>query len=264
MSVRISVVIPFRDRGIDPRRGANLEVVTAWWHAHGFDPIIQSDGGQGDQQFNRHRAYNRAVSGNPHTNVFVFTEADMLIPPAQILTAIRLAVRKHVLVVPFTQYRYLSDGKTEILRDLYYDQTPEFLADWWAQPVDGDRSIFMTEPEATMDDGKSIGAVNVVSRETLQLTGGFTEATEGNWYDDRIIEEGFAYMTGNRTAFVPGPAVHLYHLPGHAGDHLSDADKRATQRNRDLLVRMRADIRMRNREAVYRLLSYREGAQRHG
>ena len=109
-----------------------------------------------------------------------------------------------------------------------------------------------------MDGGKSIGAVNVVSRLTLQVTGGFTEATSGNWYDDNIIEEGFAYLTGNRTRWASGPAVHLYHLPGHSGDHLSGEDKAATQRNRDLLNIMRHDIRRGDREAVKHLMQFRK------
>jgi hypothetical protein len=67
------IIIPFRDRGIDPRRAANLEVVQAWWYAHGFTPQIVDDGLSGGAQFNRHRAYNRAVERFPETEVFVFT-----------------------------------------------------------------------------------------------------------------------------------------------------------------------------------------------
>lgn len=255
---KVTVVIPFRDRGLDPRRAANLELVMAWWWAYGYTPIIQSDGLSGDAPFNRHRAYNRAVSGNPDTDVFVFTEADMLIHPQQIIEAVRLAEHRVGLVVPFTQYRYLSDLSTDWLRGMYHDAPSDVLAQWWALPYQDKDSIFGMEPESTMDGGKSIGAVNVVSRMTLDITGGFTEATSGNWYDDNITEEGFAYLTGNHTRWVDGPAVHLYHLPGWTGDHLSEQDRKATKRNRDLLYLMRHDIRHGDRAAVKSLLSYRQ------
>lgn len=251
---RQRVFIPFRDRGLDPRRGANLAVVHAWWYAHGFEPTVVSDGGSGDEQFNRHRAYNRAVEEFPETEVFVFTEADMLIHPSQIREGLQQAESKPGLVVPFTTYRYLSDETTETVR-VTYDEGD--VAEWWALPPTDVRSIFGLHPESVMEDGKSIGAVNIVSRRTLEITGGFTEATSGNWYDDNIIEEGFAFLTGQRTRWVEGPAVHLYHLPGWTGAHLTDADKAATRRNRDLLVRMRADARMGNKPAVRALMEVR-------
>lgn len=262
---KIKVVIPWRLRdGGDMRRAANLEVVLAWWWAHDFEPVVQSDGLDGDAQFNRHRAYNRAVAAFPETDVFVFTEADMLIHPSQIMAAVRLAHRRVGLVVPFTEYRYLSDSVTAHIRDTYHDMDTKHLAEWWGLSVKDPRSIFDMRPESMMNSGKSIGAVNVVSRETLDLTGGFTEATSGNWYDDNIIEEGFAFLTGNGTQWVKGPAVHLYHLPGWKGDHLTDEDKRATQRNKDLLTAMRMDIRREDRLAVKTLLATRDltGARR--
>jgi hypothetical protein len=252
----VKVIIPFRDRGIDPRRAANLEIVQAWWYAHGFDPQIVDDGLEGDAQFNRHRAYNRAVSRNADADVFVFAEADMLVHPDQIRLGVRLAVRQPGLVVPFTRYHYLSDASTGVLRDGYHDDviSKDY---WWGEPAHSPTSVFAWEPESTMDNGTSVGAVNIVSRETLEITGGFTEATSGNWYDDRIIDAAFSFLTGNKTAFVPGPAVHLYHLPGHRGAHLTGRDRMATQRNRDLLRLMKRDIRLGNREPVKNLMGVR-------
>lgn len=255
--IRTAVIIPFRDRGLDPRRGANLDVVMAWWYAHGLEAVIVDDGLEGDAPFNRHRAYNRAVEQYPEADVFVFTEADMLIHPDQIKEAVAMAYDHVGLVVPFTQYRYLSDSTTEIIRDAYHDMDPDDLATLWELSTDDPFSVFQFDAESTMDNGKSIGAVNVVSKATLNVTGGFTEATSGNWYDDNIIEEGFAFLTGQRTRWVDGPAVHLYHLPGWTGEHLSAEDKAATRRNRDLLVGMRADIRLSDRRRVRGLLAHR-------
>ncbi len=249
----IKVVIPFRDRGIDPRRAANLTAVMTWWWAHGISPVIVSDGGSGDDQFNRHRAYNDAVTAFPETDVFIFTEADMLIPVQQILSAARMAQQFQGLVVPFLQYRYLSDERAGYVRHMIGAADNQDAADFMTSG-----EIFEMEPESTMDGGRSIGAVNVVSRETLNATGGFTEQTRGNWYDDRIIEEGFAYLTGVPTRYVEGSAVHLYHLPGWTGDHLSEADKAATAHNKELLQFVRSCIHIKASAEVRAVLSYRE------
>lgn len=259
--MKIRVIIPFRLReGADPRRAANLAIVQAWWYVHGYDPQIVSDGLSGDAQFNRHRAYNRAVDRFPETEVFIFTEADMLVHPSQIKIAVRRAVAEPGLVVPFTQYRYLSDGATAALRDWYNDKPEQVIADSWSSEVDHPLSVFTIKPESVMDNGRSIGAINVVSRETLEMTGGFTEATSGNWYDDNIIEEGFAFLTGNPTRYVEGPAVHMYHLPGHKGAHLSEADKDATARNRRLLQNLRTHVKAnapKSQEAVRNFMAVR-------
>lgn len=255
----VNVIIPFRDRGGDPRRAANLETVMSWWWAHGYMPTLVSDGLDGDAPFNRHRAYNRAVARFPKAEVFVFTEADMLIPPAQIEDAIKKARHSVGLVVPFTEYRYLADSTTDYVRNLFHGDkmTTAELAEWVALPAKNPNSLFEMRTESVMTDGKSIGAVNVVSRMTLEMTGGFTEATSGNWYDDNIIEEGFAFLSAP-TRWVKGPAVHMYHLPGWKGEHLTDVDRAATAANKRILRNMRVDIRAKNRDAVKRLLSYRE------
>lgn len=253
----IQIVIPFRDRGQDLRRAANLDVVTTWWYGHGLNVKVYDDGLTGDAQFNRHKAYNRAVKDNPDADVFIFTEADMLIPVEQIAVGVRQAAAKPGLVVPFMQYRYLSDEVTGHLRETFADLTPQELASWMRLPAINPSSIFTIHPESIMDNGRSIGAVNIVSRETLELTGGYTEATHGNWYDDNIIEEGFAYLTGSKTRFIPGPAVHLYHLPGWKGDHLTAEDRAATAHNKQLLGIMREDIKWDHRDHVVDLMKKR-------
>lgn len=160
------------------------------------------------------------------------------------------------LVVPFTEYRYLSDSVTGFIRDTYNDMSPQDLADWWGLPTKDINSIFDIRAESVMKDGKSIGAVNVVSRRTLDITGGYTEATSGNWYDDNIIEEGFSFLT-RRTRWIKGPAIHLYHLPGWEGEHLTEEDKAATENNKKVLDAIRRMIRRGDKAGVRRLLAYR-------
>jgi len=253
---KVQVIIPFRQReGSDLRRAANLEVVQAWWYAHGFDPAIVDDGLGGDAQFNRHAAYNAGVAANI-ADVYVFAEADMLIHPSQINKAVGLAEAKPGIVVPFTEYRYLSDSVTKFVRDTVADMDDSTLAEWWALPPDDPSSVFDLRPESTMLDGKSIGAVTVLSRSTYLTAGGFTEATRGNWYDDNITEEAYAYLVG-KTRWVRRPAVHLYHLPGWKGGHLTDEDREATQSNKAILDQMRRNIRHKRREPVRDLMRYR-------
>ncbi len=251
------VYIPFRLReGGDTRRALNLEVVQGWWFSHGYEPVIVSDFGSGDAQFNRHQAFNRAVEENPDEKVFIFTEADMLIHPDQIKQAVAYAEEKRGIVVPFKEYRYLSDTTTGFIRSNYYDMDSSALAEWWSLPANDMNSIFDMRAESTMSGGKSIGAVNVVSRLTIEKTGGFTEATSGNWYDDNITDEGFGFLS-RRTRWVAGPAVHLYHLPGWTGDHLTQADRDATARNKAILESLRSMIRQGDRMGVRRIMAQR-------
>ena len=216
---RAAIIIPFRDRGLDPRRSANLEAVQRWWKPSAWDVLVVSDGRTGDEQFNRSAAYNLGAQ-QTDADVLVYTESDMLLGFDQIAHAIELAATAPGLVVPFTQYRYLGEADSVQVRSTL-------------QP-DGFR------PESVMDNGRSIGAVNVVSRETLDLIGGgYTERTEGNWYDDNIMHRAFDVCAGP-TRWVDGPAWHLFHLPGHKGDHLTEADRAATARNKALWQQVRA------------------------
>ena len=217
------VVIPFRDRGIDPLRQANLNRVASHWAGYGFGVYVSSDGRKDDEQFNRSAAYNRAVAdltdGGYRTTkddespeVFIFAESDMLIPDVdQIKLAIALAKASPGLVVPFRRYCYLSQEDSELVRN---------GTDPWSRT-----------PESTMEGGKSIGAINVVSQHSLELIGQWDEKFEGNWYDDNAMQRAFDVCCGP-TRWVDGPAYHLYHLPGWKGDHLSDADRAATERNK--------------------------------
>ena len=208
----VAVIIPWRDRGLDPHRPANLEYVEAYWRAHGFQIIVVGDGRAGDAQFNRSAAYNR---GAPRTaaQILVFAEADMIVPFIQISEAIDAAHMHPGLVVPFTEYRYLNAPETLSIRA-------------------GRLRPAQARPHSVMPNGKSVGAVNVVSRDTLAAVGRWDEHFEGSWYDDNAMERAFSICTAQPTRWIEGPAYHLFHLPGHKGEHLTDADRAATAANR--------------------------------
>jgi hypothetical protein len=210
-----ALIIAFRDRGVDPCRPANLDSALRWWHDSGIYPIVVDDGRTGDAQWNRSAAYNRGARMTD-AEVLVYSEADMLLDPAQILQGVELAAAKPRLVVPFSRFMAMSEHDSERVRR---------------------REIHPSEAEAQMvrRECTSIGAVNIVSREALELVGGgYDEAFEGHAYDDDAMEWAFRIATGNETKFVPGDAWHQWHVPGafFATPASTAEDLAATERNK--------------------------------
>ena len=215
--MRVVVIIPFRDRGRDPLRQANLDRVLIRWDDFDHPWMIYDDGCSGDEQFNRSVAYNRAVADYPDVDVFVFAESDVLIDYSQIDKAIELAAEKPRQVVPFTEYYYLTPEDSELVRALKVN------------PAD-------CVPEVVLR--RSHGCINVVSSEALKRVGGYDESFAGSWYDDSSMKIAFEKCCGS-TKFIDGPVYHLWHLPGWDGDHLTDEDKAATRRNQIRYTRYR-------------------------
>lgn len=207
----VSVIIPFRDRGIDPLRSLNLTRVLEQWSSFGAEVLVVSDGGQGNQQFNRHKAYNRGTQ-QATGDVLVYTEADMLIRFTQIDEAITLATQQPRLVVPFTERHELNDTDSQLVRE--HRANPEVL------------SADVVKPKP-----RRVGAINVLTRQALGMVGGWDETFTGCWWDDRSMHLAFDMCT-NPTVWVDGPSWHLWHLPGYQGRHLTGADKLATERNK--------------------------------
>ncbi|PKQ59735.1 hypothetical protein B5566_02520 [Mycobacterium sp. MHSD3] len=213
--MNIAVIIPFRDRGRDPRRPANLQRVLNHWLDFSVTQdatvAVVSDGRCGYQSFNRSAAYNRGAA-RTDADVLVYSESDLLVDDDQILQACDQAASAPGLVVPFSRFMAITAYDSQRVRD--HELAPE---DAQANQICGER--------------QSIGAVNVVSRESLELIGQYDEAFEGAWYDDNAMCRAFEVCCGP-TRFIDGPGYHLYHLPGASGDHLTDADRAATERNK--------------------------------
>lgn len=206
------IVIPFRDRGRDPLRQANMHAVLDWWQHSPWPVHVVDDGRTGDEQFNRSAAYNRGLElvRDAAAGVVIYTESDMLVPWTQIEAGVEAAAAGLGLVVGFTSYRYLSGHDSARVRG---GASPKHMV-----------------PESTMEGGASIGAVNIVSLDTMRAVGQWDETFEGSWYDDTAMFRAFDVAAGP-TRWVAGPGWHLYHLPGWTGGHLTEADKAATARN---------------------------------
>jgi len=210
------VIVPFRDKG-DPWRAKNLGTVLEHLDQCGFDPHIVDDGRTGQAPFNRSAAYNRGIQAHP-ADVWVCHEADMLIDPEQLTTAVELAAAQPGLVVPFNTRNELSRTDTERVHR------------------GADHRAFT--PEYVMGDGRSVGAVNVVSAATMRLVGRWDEAFEGWGFDDRAMARAFKVVTGRDTRAVPGIGWHLWHVPGwsvesrfRGGAHIPPHEHEATVRN---------------------------------
>lgn len=213
-----AVIIPFRHRdGGDPLRKVNLDRVLDHWAGYDCDVLVVDDGRDGDAQFNRSAAYNRGACrgriGATAADMLIFAESDLIVSYDQIDRAVTMAAAAPGMVVPFSWFMALSESDSERVRDGVVDPS-----DCVAVAVKGHRS--------------SIGAVNVLSRHTLDLVGGgWDEQFEGAWYDDDAMKIAFDVAAGP-TRFVEGSGYHLYHLSGGRGGHLTRADRAATTRNR--------------------------------
>lgn len=212
----VAVIVPWRDRG-DPLRRANLDRVEQHLAKLGW-PVLLTDDGR-DGPFCRSAAYNRGVKAAPGAVVYVFCEADMLVPLPQLILAATLAARAPRLVVPFDEYRYLSPEASVAVRK-------------------GRIGELEVQPQRVMAHGRSVGAVNVLSAAALRVVGRWDEGFAGWGWDDRAMTHAFT-VTGGPPQFVRGPAVHLWHTPGwQAGERfaggaekVSRAERAATKAN---------------------------------
>lgn len=208
--MNVAIIIPFRDRGTDPLRAANLTRILEHWARFGPEIIITTDGLDGDAQFNRHLAYNKAAT-QTSADILAFVESDMLIDYTQMDNAIDMAATPG-LVVPFTERHELSPKDSARVRAHHADY----------HHVRGE--VIKPKPRRT-------GAINVLSRATLTAVGQYDPTFSGNWWDDRSMHIAFDICAGP-TRWIDGPSWHLYHLPGHTGTHLTPEDKAATERNK--------------------------------
>jgi hypothetical protein len=248
----LPVFIPFRLReGGEQRRMRNLREAMRWWSANGLLPIIISDEGQGNEQFNRHRAYNIAVAENPDLDVFVFAESDVLVPRGQIMRAVDEAREADGLVVPYARYMYASEKTTDYIAKAVTLMDDDEVGEWLRLPLSDESSIFHMRFDRVTKNRSHTRAVNVVSRNTLKTTGGYTELISGLHYNEAIIDEVFAALT-RATRFVPGSAVHLFHTHDGEAEDLMDVAA-----NRGLLISMRRKIRAKDRYGIRKIMSHR-------
>jgi hypothetical protein len=198
-----AVIVPFRDRGTDVLRGANLKRVLDHWSRYDVPVVVADDGRTGKAHFNRSAAYNKGTA-QTNTDVLVYSESDMLIPFSQIREAVQLAAEWSSLIVPFGTQKKLSHADSILVRARQKDPAN-------CEPVEYNTSNY--------------GCVNVIHRDTIKAVGKWDETFEGNAHDDAAMWRAFD-IVGGPTGFVSGPAYHLYHRESR-----DPADKTVTERN---------------------------------
>lgn len=218
-----SIIIPWRDSG-DANRQANLTRVLD--HLAELDlPLILASDRRESGPFNRSAAYNHGRELSP-SDVYVWHEADMIVPLDQLDDAIAVAERTPGLVVPFDRYRYLSEDASRLALS--------------GADVD---SLY---PQSVMEGGSAVGAVGVCSEETMRLVGRWDEAFAGHGYDDRAMYYAFKVAAG-RCTIIEGPGTHLWHRMAFAPwerqtaaanpENYDAAEVQATMRNRNRMRR---------------------------
>jgi hypothetical protein len=218
--VSTAIIIPYRDRGKDPLRAANLERCLEWWAGFGAPVIVADDGREGDAQFNRSAAYNRGTA-QTDADMLVYVESDTLIPYEQIHQAIEMAQRRLGMVVPFTHQKKLSETDSVLVRGRE------------KEPAD---CIPTRHPYG---ENTNYGCCNVLSRRALEGIGQWDEQFEGHGHDDNGMFHAFDTVF-KPVRWVDGNSYHLYHLdfdPDTTRDHsyLTKEDVLAQSRNRQRL-----------------------------
>jgi hypothetical protein len=198
-----SLIIPWRDKG-DARRLDNFQYVARNLWAQGWYPFDVSDGGDGP--FNRSRAYNRGRAAHP-ADVYVWHEADMIVPPDQLERAIELALEAPGLVVPFTEYHMTNPEQATLVHGGADVTSMDCNVIYW---------------------GQSIGAVGVTSEATMRLVGQWDEMFDGWGFDDNAMFHAFKLCAGE-PRWVDGPGYHLWH-PSGAGA-TTETEQNASARN---------------------------------
>ena len=180
------LVVPWRDTGCEWRRRAH-DYVLRYYSA--FD-LVDSDAG--DELFSRADSINVAARASD-AEVIVALDADLIIPTAQIMAAVSLALDAPGMVVPFDELRYLGPAAT--LR-----VTEEGSSPWLAEP----RHRITPTPSVPM-----VGGCNVLSRSTFDLIGGWPDGFAGWGCEDIAFANATAAIAPMRR--VGGPAIHLHH-----------------------------------------------------
>ncbi len=209
--MRAGVIIPYR-KGC-PWRDRSLPVVQRWWETICPDwPVSVAD--DGGTPFSRGGSLNLGVEYSG-VDVIVAADSDLLIGHTQIRRAVELAAETAGLVQPFDRLDRYSENATRRLWEApwrAFDGTFTPMTSWGRNVV------------------PLVGGINVLSRETWELAGGWLPGFRGWGHEDVAFEAQCSTLAGP-TRHVAGTVAHLAH-PIAARDR--------DQANNDLAVRVMA------------------------
>ena len=178
MALDVAVCIPWRPQ---PHRIAAFNYVTSWWTSQGLRVVL---GDSDHEVFNISAARNRAVT-KAHADIVIVADADTVPSMAPMTTALR-QVQKHMVIYPFSTYRYIS---AEPSPDLDLEKLP-----------------------AEREYRNSVGGLFVCHSETYWELGGMDAGFERWGYEDNAFH--LAAETLARVVRIPG-AVYAF---GHEAE----------------------------------------------
>lgn len=179
--MNVAAIMPYRSNG--PERDAAWLYVRGGWE----DAAVYCVDDGGDP-FSRAASINLGIAARP-ADVYVITDADMIVDSAQIHDAIEQAAETPGIVVAFDRYCYLTQTGTQAI--LAGHDGP------W-------------EPFVQFTYEKSVGGVLAISRHTWDLVGGFDPRFRGWGMEDTAFEIACRTLAGP-TRKIPGTAYHLWH-----------------------------------------------------
>jgi hypothetical protein len=191
------VVVPWRENPLAPQRLRSWKIVRQHWRTWfpGARFVVADDGGE---PFSRAASINRGLEGAIEP-IVVIADADVLVPPRQIVAALR-AVKfedRRSIVQPFDRYITLS---------------PLITAQVWKRG--GVVPNYAHNLPAATWDCKS--ACLVMRRESFEHVQGFDAHFRGWGYEDMAFADEIVAAFGPFHK-IKGPAWHLWH-PANMGD----------------------------------------------
>jgi hypothetical protein len=193
--MNVAILVP-RRRG-RPDRDRLWSFARSWW-ANDFPdwPIVEGHHEATEGPFNRGQALNRAVAAAGDWDVAVLIDADVIIGPDQVRTAVEVAWSTARPVLAYHERIHLTERGTKRIVDGY-------RGDWRASGM----------VQKVLLDACS-GAV-VVSRPLWDSVGGFDELFSGWGWEDVAFRVAAETLTGAPLIQLAGNIWHLHHIVNH-------------------------------------------------
>lgn len=183
------MLVPRRDGKAD--RDALWAFARGWWVDQVGLPIVEGHHDATEGPFNRALAINRAAALAEPWDVAVVIDADVLLDPGQVHSAVACARRSGHLVVGFTERLHLNGGGTaKVLAG--------FDGNW--------------RPYARIVAIESVSSCVAVRRDLWDQVGGFDPAFVGWGWEDVAFRIHAEAIDAHPVIRMGGPMWHLHHL----------------------------------------------------
>ena len=202
MASYFTIIIPWQDRGEEDRRKA-FDFAVDYYAMLGCEVVIGDDGHEGP--LNRSKLRN-AGAAKAKGSVFVFIDADTLVPFDQINQAVRQVGLSGSAVLPYNiGCTYLDQARTETL----YQAGPR--ADWRRLGIDETTNWSYIGADGEIPEDLLVGPAIAVSRTAFARLNGFHEGFVGWGEEERdfLFRMSRSYRRGGR------PRRHAGALPQH-------------------------------------------------